>query len=646
MAARVTVDNEISLNGVYYPLVAPVQSSLASIYPGKVIIGDTTKDSQTRTSIIAWSDFRGGIGVNRMEGAGDVGRAWWSTCQLRYKNHLVMPGLATQTAAVSHGLTNGTIGAIGELSDEVYAAWNGSASESPKLYKYNNTTDSWGSQLTTYGSGSANMIDQVTDTVTWTALDDTTYLVFAHYDANGSGYSYSSNGTSWTTDTRDTKFLTTWDDRLWGISHAGQLWSSLTIGTETTDAKIPLPAGYVTGMFVARDAGGEPIIYVSTKKGLFAHDAENTRFVETQLFLPFHPDAGKGAIRWRDSVYIPSGLGIYKYINGASAAVVSIMGPDRDDGLPRDKRGSITKMAATHNELLAAVDSTNAPITITDSDKIPYQWASHHGSEVIDAGYSSILGWDERGWETKWLASSAGRSVSALNVNNSYDDYRMWWGFHDNIYYMSMPSNIINPSEVGNFEYAEVGVHETPWVNAGQSEVDKLAINLKVEVQDTSSNETVTVSYAIDYSESYTSMGAINSDGITTYPFTNDDEDPVGVTFRAIKFKLAFARETGLTNKLKTPDVVSMTLEFRKKLPAKWGHQARIDLNKTYKGKSPKDLRSSLVSAIESTTLVEFTFRDDTGGTRNYYVDVISASGVEGTGYDERGSSTVSLVEP
>lgn len=52
------------------------------------------------------------------------------------------------------------------------------------------------------------------------------------------------------------------------------------------------------------------------------------------------------------------------------------------------------------------------------------------------------------------------------------------------------------------------------------------------------------------------------------------------------------------------------------------------------------------MTAIESTTLVEFTFRDDSGGTRNYYVDVVSASGIEGTGYDERGMSTINLVEP
>jgi hypothetical protein len=89
-----------------------------------------------------------------------------------------------------------------------------------------------------------------------------------------------------------------------------------------------------------------------------------------------------------------------------------------------------------------------------------------------------------------------------------------------------------------------------------------------------------------------------------------------------------------------------MTLEWRKKLEAKWGHQVELDLNKEYKSRSPKDLRAALLSAIESKTLVEFTFRDDGGGTRNFYVDVVSATGLEYSGYDERGVSTVSLVEP
>ena len=59
MANKVVDDNEIYLGGTYYPLNRPVQSVLASIYPSKVTIGDTTRDSNLRSSIIAWSDWHG-----------------------------------------------------------------------------------------------------------------------------------------------------------------------------------------------------------------------------------------------------------------------------------------------------------------------------------------------------------------------------------------------------------------------------------------------------------------------------------------------------------------------------------------------------------------------------------------------------------
>lgn len=640
MAAKVESPNEISLNGVYYPIARPVQSVLSSIYPAKVVIGDTTKDSQARTSVIAWSDWRGGIGVNRMETGGDVNRAWWSTCQLRYKNHLILPGLDNDAKAnkTSTSLTDPSIGAIGELASEIYVAWNGSTSEDAKIYKYNNASDVWGSALATPS-------DQVTDTVTWRTLAGETFLVFAHYDANGSGYTRF-DGSTWTEDTTDSQYVAAWDDRLWGISYTGQLWYSIVAGTEVNDAKLPLPPGSVTGLFVARDAGGEPILYASTKKGLFAHDSANSKFIQTELTIPNHPHAGKGTIRWRDSIYMPAGLGVYKYINQAGGAVLAVTGPDRDDGVPTNQRGTIKFMTGSHNELFAGLDASTAP-NITSGDSIPYQWQSHHGSMVIDddTGYSTILGYDDMGWETKWTASSAGRSLQALTVSDAYDEYRMWWGFNGEIKFMKIPSDIINPSFVSDFEFAASGTHETPWFNAGQAEVDKLALKLRVEVQDASSTETVAVEYATDYAESYTSLGTITSDGITSYTFGSS----AGTAFRAIKFKLSLARttNTGTANYTKlTPDVVSTTLEWRKKLPSKWGHQVQIDINKEYKGKSPKDLRAALLEAIESTTLVEFTFRDDSGGTRNYYVDVASATGMEYTGTDERGISTINLVEP
>jgi len=57
-------------------------------------------------------------------------------------------------------------------------------------------------------------------------------------------------------------------------------------------------------------------------------------------------------------------------------------------------------------------------------------------------------------------------------------------------------------------------------------------------------------------------------------------------------------------------------------------------------------LRAALVAAIESTAPVELSYRDDDGNTRNYFVDVISAEGIEQTGRDERGVTKLTMVEP
>ena len=202
MAAKVESLNEVSLAGVYYPITRPVQSTLASIYPSKVVIGDTTKDSQTRASVVAWSDWRGGIGVDRMEEGRDINRAWWSTLQLRYKNHLVLGNYANQTDTIGHGLaTNGTgagVATIIEFNDMIYAVWNGNSGENPKMYVYNNTLNYWWDGRTedqaigVHGDDSFGVTNQVTDSIVFTK-GTTDYLVLAHHDysGGGSGYSYS-----------------------------------------------------------------------------------------------------------------------------------------------------------------------------------------------------------------------------------------------------------------------------------------------------------------------------------------------------------------------------------------------------------------------------------------------------------------------
>ena len=123
MANKVVDENEIYLGGTYYPLTRPVQSTLASIYPAKITIGDTTRDSNLRSSIISWSDWRGGIGVERMQGASDADRAWYSTCNLRHRHHLVLPALsaATTNQDTSNTTIHGAITFIQGLATVLYA---------------------------------------------------------------------------------------------------------------------------------------------------------------------------------------------------------------------------------------------------------------------------------------------------------------------------------------------------------------------------------------------------------------------------------------------------------------------------------------------------------------------------------------------
>jgi len=133
------------------------------------------------------------------------------------------------------------------------------------------------------------------------------------------------------------------------------------------------------------------------------------------------------------------------------------------------------------------------------------------------------------------------------------------------------------------------------------------------------------------------------SQGITTFDFPNSTT-PTGTAFRSIAFQITLDR--GGTNTL-SPTHISTTLEYRKKLDLKEGYQVVLDLTRTpeYKGSTPAQLRAALQTAKESETLVEFTFVDDTGNTRNFYVDVIPVSGDQETGHSEVGRESVLLFE-
>jgi hypothetical protein len=696
---RVEGEQEISLNAVRYRITRPIQSFVSSVYPPKVVIGDQGRDTQQRLSVVTWSDWRGGIGLDTMEGNTGVNRAWITqSMDMRHPGHLVLGPLINGMTGEPAGQT---LGAIGSRAGVLYFAW------STDIYSSSNGTS--------MANTNFNVPAAATDAITF-RLGDIEYIGFC---CDSSGFIYF-NGTRWFMLPDPAKYATFWDDKLYLIDSTGQLkqtadltskdseaggaytvtetagsarledaaqnfsgykagghvivlrdgendmlygyigsggtntqvnvFNSAALTTQnwigdtsdfgtiatydvlletTADAQLPLPDDHVSDLLVYPNASNDPIVYATTIVGLYGHDSGNTKFVATGLGLPRHPDNGKGSVVWRDSLYIPSGLTIYKYQINNSSAVVSSVGLDRDDGLHSTEVGPITSLVATQNEIIATVGGS----TTGDADNAT----------------PDIYSWDSLGWQNIALGEGAGggNDTIVMYVSDDNNAYRLYWGVEATVRYIDLPRLHSNPKRITSYNYGAGGVLYTPWFTGGQAEVSKLAIRLRVDAQDMTSDETLTIARALDYTGAgnigtFSTLGsAITSSGVTTFDFPNSTT-PTGTEFRAIRFRIVAAR--GSTTTL-SPDLLAMTLEYRKKLDVKYGHTFEVDLSEEYGGRSVNELRAALISALETATLVEFTFRSDSGDTRNYYVDVTSLSGMENTGFDERGTATVSVVE-
>ena len=615
MTNRVGVQREVFLNNQRYPLGGDgrVRTVVTSQYPQKVVFGDVDKDSNPRSSIIVWDDWTGGIGQYSTDGREGLNRSAFSTADGRHKNHLTLPPL--QTTGASSGVA-GITTAINEFNVKLYVALNSGRD----IRAYTIASNSWGGSLST---PSAAVYDSIAFTI-----GTTDYLAFAHR----TGYVYTStpdtSGTgAWIPSTVDVESFAFWDDRLWGIDITGQLWYSTTVGTEINDAKLPLPDYYAHVLFVGPDARGDDILYVATDVGLWAHDAPNARFVRTKLVFPrvtsfdVNTHESQGACTWNGEIYITAGdRTVYRYDPGRGT-IVSV-GIDRDSGSPLSaKWGDIIKLIPTHTGLLAIMDG----YLDTDGSAWEYNGIGWHYLIKIDA------------------------SAEANHVSSIGGNYRL---YHTptaaaDIGYVALHTSKVNP-ERDTINYntdADVAVHITPWFNAGQNEIDKTAIRLRVDCQGMTSNETALVKYGLDYAGTYeSSTFTITSNGITTktFPTLADNNIQAGKEFRAIRFHITLNQSTSATA---TPNIKSLSLEWRRKIPAKYGFEFIIDRSESYNNKTPKKMKADLITAIESSELVEFTFVDDDGNTQNYFVDVTNVEDVEETGRGEIGQTRIAVVE-
>ena len=256
-------------------------------------------------------------------------------------------------------------------------------------------------------------------------------------------------------------------------------------------------------------------------------------------------------------------------------------------------------------------------------------------------GFSYVAAFDDRGYEIKHITGSSSAGITGAFVGTDQDQYRLWVNYDNNAYYVNLSTDVINPSQIADQTYASSATLETPYFDANVIGQDKVALALRVETENPTANETVTVSYATNYNDSFTSLSAITSTGETEFKLPSS-ANPIGIEFRSIKFKVALARGSTNTN---SPDMIKLALLFKKTLPVQFGFDVLLDLTNDHKGKTIRDLQAAVDTAIANKTLMELTYRDDSGGTRNYYVTVLSAQALEETGLNERARFRLTLSE-
>ena len=598
--ADVLRPNEIYLDGEYYPIEGPVRTSLISQYPPKMVFGDVDQDSNPRTSVVTWDDQTGGVGLHVTDGKEGLNRAGtYTAVETRHKGMLVLPELVT----ASNPSVAGTVDEICEHGGTLLVALNGGTD----VYPF----------TTTWGAKSYDLpYAQATDSLNFT-LGGVEYAAFAQT----TGYSYTANITNWSDSATDVLHLAFWDDRLWGIDNTGQLWFSTTIGTEVNDAKLPLPAGYVNGLFTGPDAAGNDILYAATEVGLYAHDALNSRFVKTKVAFPRSLVAGKGCATWRGNIYTcPGGMAVYEY--DPVGGTVRSMGLDSDAGLQANYIGDIERLVPTHNGLIAVVaDATYDSI---------WEYV------VSDMG---VAGWHF----VAWLDGDI-ESAYAANIASTY---RLYWGGGAQLRYRTLHVGHVNP-DVQTISYWDgTWAHFYPWFNAGQNEIDKTAIRVRVETTYCTADRTVKVEFLTDYgSTADADTFTISTNGITTktFPTLANNNREAGQAFKAICIKLTLTR--GSSTATNTPEVRSVSLEYRRKLVPRYGFE--FDVNRTLPGRDRRDsgqMKADIVTALETSAQVEFTFVDEAGTAQNYFVDVISMEDVQQTGSKEYGLTKVVVAE-
>jgi hypothetical protein len=264
-----------------------------------------------------------------------------------------------------------------------------------------------------------------------------------------------------------------------------------------------------------------------------------------------------------------------------------------------------------------------------------------------------VLAYNGQGWhmvmQTTVVAAIGG--MYPLFITDSVNGRRLYARYDPttsgrSLAAMSLSPASENPVFSTTRQYAEAGQVDLPYFDGAYEAQQKVALKVRIKVAGATATELVQIAYRIDGSTgSFTSLGSpISATTEQTIYFGSSSE---GLAFKSIQFRFTLVRTNAVpaTDKLKSPKIEYFAMDFMRLPEVLKGFQVVIDCNEEVRGKTPGEQINNLWTAISSSTLGTFAYKDDAGNTRSYLVKALRPTGSEATAHDDRGTYSLFLAE-
>lgn len=609
--ALVLQPNQVELFGTRFYTRGPVRDQVVNPLPAKIKFGDYTREDDVLQSSWMVADYSGGLGITQFGDPQQYStRYWFALAETRHPRQLGLLPLVSNQGALA-GVTQ-----ITTFNGQTLLAEGGTL-----------VVPNESGGFTVAATLSAPPLESVLyKGVLYFALGSTHLL--QRYDgasvSDCAPLSGSLNGAS---------MLTTFEDKLIALGSDNAIYWTIDGDVWTKGGSAPVGSGHFNQVLTYFDESTLPAIHAIGKDGLWGYDFDTGIWARTPLIWPLHPYVGRATV-WRGILYCPVGMSVYSY-NGT---YITNMGPDRDEGLPAAYNGYIKELVPTHAYLYCVVNSI-AEATGALSDVLQ-QGSPWHSAVLPPVSYRGLLlAGDGNSWHAVWQSDIG---IVAIGLSDGEQAYRLWWASGGQTYSTDLPVSLPNPLSNPSSQFEPSGYVISSWFDAQWSEIDKLAISLRVRGRNLSASERYEIRAQFEDEDApWELLG--QSQGSTRKLRFLVDEASGGRLFRRLRLRIDLFRGS---DPKRSPIIDHVTLNFTREPYPLWSYSFTLDLTKACDGQTPRQQRAALKAAITARKTFWFAYTDpDRQTPQQLRVKFARSLGTSLTGLDKRSLVNLSVIE-